>query len=211
VTLRLGALALAVILAAPAVRDVNVVAEDDLVRVLKVHWPPGAGQPTRPRPLRVVVYITDAILELRIPKRPPRVVARRAQTIEADSPDTFAMKNIGQETVEAIEIELKSPPSQPPLPDSLAEDPKHFKVIMDNRRLRILQFRLSPLETSAMHGHGRGVVVPLTPAHLTVELEDGRREERRDAAYQVRLGGTVRHSVANLENAAYEELIVELR
>jgi len=210
----LASLVLAAVGSAPAARPAPPqaplpVGENDRVRVFRVRWAPGEGQPMRPRPLRVVVWLTDAVLELKVPKAKRRSVLRRALTIEAASPDTFSLTNAGATPVEAVEVELKPGSSTPPLPDALADEPARLQVLMDNRRVRILQLRLPPRASSLTFGLGGRVSIPLTAGSVAMTFADGRKEERKGEAYEVRVEPAARFSVENLGNDSYELLTVE--
>src|SRR5689334_12379174 len=62
-------------------------------------------------------------------------------------------------------------------PDAVKVDPKHYKVELENDRVRVVRITYGPREKSVMHGHPAGLVVFLTDAHYKFTYPDGKSEE----------------------------------
>src|SRR3989454_886713 len=62
-------------------------------------------------------------------------------------------------------------------PDAVKVDPKHYKVELENDRVRVVRITYGPREKSVMHGHRPGVVLFLTDAHYRFTYPDGKTEE----------------------------------
>src|SRR5437899_12907707 len=58
-------------------------------------------------------------------------------------------------------------------PDAVKVDPKHYKVELENDRVRVVRISYGPHEKSVMHGHRPGVVLFLTDAHYRCTYPDG--------------------------------------
>jgi hypothetical protein len=60
--------------------------------------------------------------------------------------------------------------------DPVQLDPEHYRVELENEKVRILRIRYGPHEKSVMQEHGALVEINLTVAHLAVRYPDGRTE-----------------------------------
>jgi hypothetical protein len=69
-----------------------------------------------------------------------------------------------------------------------------------------------PHEQGALHEHaGPRVVVYLTEEHMRVTTPDGKTEEPRLSAGEVRWAGDAKHSEVNLMDKPFEVLVVEVK
>ena len=95
--------------------------------------------------------------------------------------------------------------------DPVKVDPQHTKVEFENEQVRVLRFHLGANESSPMHEHPARVFVFLTDAQTRITLADGKSEERRGKAGEVRNRPAEKHAVQNLADTDYESIIVELK
>src|SRR2546425_6701271 len=65
-------------------------------------------------------------------------------------------------------------------PDAVKVDPKHYKVELENDRVRVVRITYGPREKSVMHGHRPGVVLFLTDAHYRFTYPDGKTERSEE-------------------------------
>ena len=61
-------------------------------------------------------------------------------------------------------------------PDAVQVDPKHYKVELENDRVRVVRISYGPREKSVMHSHPSGLGVFLTDAHFKFTYPDGKTE-----------------------------------
>jgi quercetin dioxygenase-like cupin family protein len=95
--------------------------------------------------------------------------------------------------------------------DPIAVDPKHYKVELEDERVRVLRIRYGPREKSVMHGHPASVAVCLTDAHFKFTSPDGTTEDRRVKAGEVLSTPPGDHLPENLGDRPFELLLVELK
>ena len=101
--------------------------------------------------------------------------------------------------------------SQPGTQDPVRVDPEHYRVELENEKVRVLRVRYGPHEKSVMHGHPLSVEINLTVAHLMVTYPDGRTEIIQAKAGQVLLLPVSERLPENLSDFPYEAIAIELK
>lgn len=98
-----------------------------------------------------------------------------------------------------------------PGPDPVKVDPKHYKVVFENAKVRVLRIHYGPHETSVMHWHPDGVVTYLSAGHTKFLLPNGKTIESngKPGTSQWTPGGA--HKPTNVGNAAMDAVLVELK
>jgi len=162
-------------------------------------------------PARVVVFLTDASLDVTLPDGTTRRVERKAETVEAVPPTRHQVKNASTKPFEAVEIELKAPTSARPAGDALAEDPKHVTLVLETDRVRVLRTRVAPGDSTPMHGHGERVTVILSGGRMKTTGEDGTSRETDMAKGDVGIASPTRHTAANVAKTLHDAITVELK
>ncbi|PYK11179.1 MAG: hypothetical protein DME61_01340 [Verrucomicrobia bacterium] len=71
--------------------------------------------------------------------------------------------------------------------DPVKTSPQFYKVLLENEKVRVLEFRPEPGDKEPQHSHPAGVVYVLNGATLKFSYPDGRTEERT-AATAIRSG-----------------------
>ncbi len=95
--------------------------------------------------------------------------------------------------------------------DPVKVDPKHYKVELENDRVRVLRITYGPGEKSVMHGHPALVGVFLTDAHFRFTYPDGRTEDIRGKAGEVMSFDAFAHLPENLSGNPFEAIAIELK
>jgi quercetin dioxygenase-like cupin family protein len=96
--------------------------------------------------------------------------------------------------------------------DPVSVDPKHYKVELENNRIRVLRITFGAGEVSVMHGHSDGVLVCLTDLQAKFTLADGRNfVERRSKAGDVLWMPGQQHLAQNRGKTALELILIELK
>ena len=104
-----------------------------------------------------------------------------------------------------------APQPQPAIQDPVQVDPKHYKVELENDRVRVLRITYGPREKSVMHGHPATVAVFLTENRGRFTFPDGRTEERSWTVGQSMLLPAEEHLPENLTDKPLELVLVELK
>jgi len=95
--------------------------------------------------------------------------------------------------------------------DPVTLDSDHYRVELENEKVRVLRVRYGPHEKSVMHEHPACIQVNLTIAHLKVTYSDGRIESTHSKAGQVSLLPPSEHLPENLSDFPYEAIAIELK
>lgn len=104
-----------------------------------------------------------------------------------------------------------APRPQPVSADPVKVDPKHYKVELENDRVRVLRIRNGPREKSVMHGHPASLAVFLTESRGRFTFPDGRSEDRSWTAGQTMFLPAENHLPENLTDEPLEVVLVELK
>ena len=95
--------------------------------------------------------------------------------------------------------------------DPVAVDSKHYKVEMEDERVRVLHINYGPGERSVMHGHPVSVAICLTDAHVRFTSPDGTTEEMHAKAGQVMPTPAGEHLPENIGDRPFDIVLVELK
>jgi hypothetical protein len=98
--------------------------------------------------------------------------------------------------------------------DAVATAPRAFRVVLENERLRVLEYRSRPglgVCGQGMHYHPDRVTVSLTGGKVRVTTADGRTVVREVAPGQVFYAAAETHSTENIGGAGTRTYIVELK
>lgn len=185
--------------------------ENERVRVLSPRYAPGQGIGMHDHPARVVVFLTDATLEVTLPDGSTRTLERKAGAVEATPPTKHAVRNVGATTCETIEIELRGPAGLPPLGDAAKEDAAHTVLLLEDERVKVLRTRVAPGESTPLHGHGERVTVLLSGGRMKVAVEGGATTETDFVKGQVSYGPPTRHVATNVSDVLHDAITVELK
>jgi hypothetical protein len=88
--------------------------------------------------------------------------------------------------------------------DPVKVDPAHYKMEFENAYARVLRIRYAPRERSVMHGHPTGLGVHLTDGHARFTFPNGKIEELRFRAGEVRAYPAGPHLPENLGDQPLE-------
>lgn len=95
--------------------------------------------------------------------------------------------------------------------DPVKVDPKHYKVEVENDRVRVLRIKYGAREKSPMHHHPDGVLVYLSDSLAKFTFPNGETAEIRGQAGETIWleGGS--HEPENLGGTPFEVILVELK
>lgn len=98
--------------------------------------------------------------------------------------------------------------------DAVTADPRSFRIVLDNERVRVLDFRSGPglsVCGQGMHFHPERVTIAMTGAKIRLTDAEGRTALRDIPAGQVFFSPAETHSVENIGGAGTRIYIIELK
>lgn len=199
-----------------AANQCKVMLENDVVRVLSWTVPAGGKSAMHDHPALVSVSLAAGKTVFTLPDGKTRESATKAGQVTWSDPDKHASVNAGTAAGNIIQIELKRKPAaaQTQLAsaeDSVAVDPKHYKVEFQNDRVRVLRIRYNPGEKSVMHAHSANVAVFLTDTQGKFTFPDGTSAPADRKAGFVQWSDAGKHLPENVGTKPFEVVLVELR
>ena len=90
-------------------------------------------------------------------------------------------------------------------------DPAHYKVLLNNSHVRVLDARLKPGEKTPVHSHPNHVTYALTGGTLKFTLPDGKTNTVTFKAGQATWRNAVTHTVENIGKNETHALDIELK
>lgn len=130
-------------------------------------------------------------------------------------PEIHAQKNSGKTVMHTLMFELKGAHVVQSTAET-SDDPLKVagathKLLLDNDRVRVLEFRLKPKESTPSHHHRDGVLYVLSGGNITETLSDGKTNEVTLANGDVKWTDAKSHKVKNSGNTEVKMVIVELK
>ena len=95
--------------------------------------------------------------------------------------------------------------------DPVKVDPKHYKVELENERVRVLRITYGPGEKSVMHEHPGSVAVFLTDGQVKFTLPDGKTQLTPAKAGSAVWTAAGKHLPENTGDAGMDVIVTELK
>jgi len=95
--------------------------------------------------------------------------------------------------------------------DVMKVAPESYKVLLENDRVRVLEYRIKPGKKDAMHSHPDNVVYALTPGKFKFTLPDGKTIDREAKAGEVLFIEAETHATENVGSTEAHGLLIELK
>jgi beta-alanine degradation protein BauB len=95
--------------------------------------------------------------------------------------------------------------------DPMTVDPDHYKVLLDNERVRVLEFRGAPGNKTPMHSHPGYVTYSFNGGKSTFTYPQGKPVEAPSRAGEVRWHEAETHAGQNTGETELRVLIVEIK
>ena len=95
--------------------------------------------------------------------------------------------------------------------DPAQVDAKHYQVVLENDKIRVLRISYGPGERSVMHGHPASLALLTTDAQIRFTYPDGRSEDLNASAGGVLWVEAEDHLPENLGSSRLEATLVELK
>src|ERR1017187_4754494 len=168
---------------------VTVLFENSQVRVLRFSEPGHSKLPMHSHPPYVSVSFTADDSKYTFPDGKTSKERTKAGAVAYSEEVTHAFENLSDSTAESVMVELKNrPPGVAAVKtemDPVKVDPKHYKVVIDNDRVRILRAKYGPHEKSVMHEHPASVAVFMMDSHTKFTLPDGTSQDINNKGHDV--------------------------
>ena len=116
----------------------------------------------------------------------------------------------GQPETESPETDA-APVAEETAPDPTVVDADHYKIELENERVRLVRITYGPGEESVMHYHPDRVAVFLTAQHVQFEMPDGTSEDAHAEAGEHLFAPAGQHLPRNMGEEPLELLLVELK
>lgn len=98
--------------------------------------------------------------------------------------------------------------------DAVTSDPRSFRVVVENERVRVIEFRSRPglgVCGQGMHYHPERVTVSLTGAKVRVTNAEGRSRVREVPPGHVSFELAVTHATENIGGSGTRTYMIELK
>lgn len=188
--------------------------ENDRVRIVRIAYGPGEESVMHYHPQAVGVYLTDANVEMTFPDGQTSSEQTRAGQHGFYPAGQHLPKNVGDQPLELVLVELKPGATGPAIPageDSAAVDADHYTVEFENDLVRILRIAYDAGEESVMHYHPDNVAVFLTDHLAQMTLADGSSSEITAAAGDAMFIPAGQHLPRNISDGPWELILLELK
>jgi hypothetical protein len=174
----------------------EILSENEYVRIVKVSIARGQVAPAYTPAANLAVRI-----DLRSGPHLGEVRYSHEGWLEADGVPI-------SEDIDEIRVELKTPVDARPMElDAVRIDPKRYKVVLENDRMRVVRLRFEGREAGLMVTHPPRVLATLTDVRVKLLFADGRRDERGAPAG---VAAWLEEETLQTENASDEPLEVVL-
>jgi quercetin dioxygenase-like cupin family protein len=95
--------------------------------------------------------------------------------------------------------------------DPVKIDSKHYKVVLENDRVRVVRVNYGPGEKSVMHAHPETLVVFLSDGQAKFTSPDGKSEERSWKAGEVSHSPAEQHLPENVSKKPIDAIVIEFK
>ena len=188
--------------------------ENARVRVLEVNARAGQKAALHKHPVYLVYNLSDGKVRFTDGKGAASEAEMKAGEVMWRDAETHTSEALTD--FRALLFELKGPkgggaPRPADGPDPATADPAHFKVLLDNDRVRVLDFRASAGEKVSMHGHPDYITYDLSGGKSRFTYPKGKPTDRLSKAGDVAWHKAETHASENIGGADIHVLLVELK
>jgi quercetin dioxygenase-like cupin family protein len=155
----------------------KVVLENDRVRVLQIRYAEGEETPMHSHPDAVALFLEDGTVEMRLPDGTSQQPAGKAGEALWTPAGDHSPKAVTSVSVILVELKDGGGDAAPAEPSATDVAPDHYKVALENDRVRVLQIQYAAGEEAAMHSHPEGVAVFLADGTVEMRLPDGTSQQ----------------------------------
>ncbi len=95
--------------------------------------------------------------------------------------------------------------------DAVKVAPETYKVLLENDRVRVLEYRIKPGKKDAMHSHPDIIAYRFTSGKIKFTLPDGKTFNREASANEVLFNEAETHATENVGCTEAHGLLIELK
>jgi beta-alanine degradation protein BauB len=95
--------------------------------------------------------------------------------------------------------------------DAVKVAPEHYTVLLENDHVRVLEVKIKPGETEAMHTHPATVHIELVPTKVKIGYPDGKSVTLEGHKGEAIWVGPVKHTIENVGDTEIHAYIIELK
>jgi len=95
--------------------------------------------------------------------------------------------------------------------DAAKVAPDKVKVLLDNNKVRVLDFKFKPGEKTGMHSHPEYILYALNGGTTKTTTSDGKVSEMTSKTGEVRWNEAVTHDNENIGKTEIHALVIELK
>ena len=95
--------------------------------------------------------------------------------------------------------------------DAVKTDPKHYTVVTENDKVRVLKVHYGPHEKSIMHSHPDAVAIFMTDATVQFSFPDGKKDSHTVKTGDSQFTPAGVHLPQNMGDKPMEVILVELK
>ncbi len=95
--------------------------------------------------------------------------------------------------------------------DAVKLAPESYKVVLENHRVRVLEYRIKPGMKNAMHSHPDFLLYALVPEKFKLSFPDGKTIDSEAKAGEVFFSEAETHAYENLGSTEAHGLLIELK
>ena len=95
--------------------------------------------------------------------------------------------------------------------DPVKTDPSHYKVLVDNASVRVLEVNYTAGAKSLMHSHPDAIIVPLTASKVRFNTPDGKFTDQDMANEGASCAAAGTHSPTNMGTGALRSILIEFK
>jgi len=193
----------------------KVILENQYVRVLRWTENPGDKTPMHEHPAMVSISLSASKTRFTSADGKTQDSEGKAGDATWSDPTKHSSVNMSAAPGSTIQVELKQPPTAamtavPAGHDAVTVDPQHYKVLLQNDRVRVLKATYGPNEKSKMHVHPASVAVFVSGGHTTFTMADGKTTTSDEQPGQAVWSDRQEHLPQN-GGKPLEVILVELR
>jgi uncharacterized RmlC-like cupin family protein len=201
-----------------AAETVQTPIDNDQVKVLNVVVQPHEKTRLHEHKVnRVMIYLTPGTQQLNYEDGHKVVIDVKGGDVKWSPASGKHIAEITSEKpVNIIEVELKKPANNSPVPTSALDptkiDKKHYKVLMENDQVRVLRVKIGPHESTPTHEHMLNrVLVYLADQNIRVTTPDGKADTLQHKAGETSWGTPAKHKEENMSDKLFDVVVVELK
>ncbi|HEY1948232.1 MAG TPA: hypothetical protein VGG97_14575 [Bryobacteraceae bacterium] len=166
---------------------------------------------------RVMIYLQSGKQRFEYQDgRQPKVFDWKAgQVVWSPAGGMHSPEVVSNDSFDIIEVELNAPSAGKTITsklDPVKLDPKHYKVELDNEKVRVVRVHVEPHGTTPMHEHALDrVTILLTDQDFSAKDSQGKVTMSKHKAGEAIWGTPLTHTEKNLSNEPFEAISIELK